>query len=1209
MLVFKNMAPRRLLSLLALLTAVSPVLADEYFVSNSDGADTNDGTSAATPWQSLERVAEANFSPGDVIRFKRGDVWRGQLNINADGRKGEPVTFTHYGDAEARNPLVLAAIKLDDWQSGGDGLYAAKVDSVPHHVVIRLPDGRSLKMKRNGKGGRDIEEGQFSWKEQEDGSHYLYVRHPALGTAGAYADAAAWDHAISGRGKYVVLDGIDGEVSQWANIYVRGEGKPWVIKNLSVRYGWGSNRRTPGGGIEVRSLDGTVIDNVTVRDSHGDGIYVRCSNTTVQNSRIYTVYKGFNPGGDCIQFSSARTDGFKILNNWMTQKGTDTPKGCIQQEFGDNGVVRGNIISYGVFGLEVNGNNIVVEDNIVLFPGVDRKGQDPFSAGIYMSEHRGYDNILIRNNIVYGADQNAIGLEATNGRKFPPYNRTNIGIYNNTIINANRSGVRTTVPFSGEIKNNIFWNTGRAVDIASIVFNHPFEMSHNLVQEDGGTLIAIGNEQWPTIAEFQAATGKGQFDFSADPKLAQMDFPRIPDPQPDSPVPNFRPTADSPVIDRGVFVGYREDITGATVPQGNRVDVGAYESGFSRFSPPEPVAPVERLSGRALSQDEIRLDWTGTDPEAVGYFVHRSVDTGAAPSPDTLVRPLVDTPPFFDIGALDFGQSYRYQVAAVNAAGRPSEYRDVDIATLAPPEGFIAYEPFDYQTNTVLEGKTGGVGFGGPWDSDGPAKITEGSIGREGVSTNGKAVQFWDSHRRPLAERLVPTAEEPLWIGAIFGASHSSKYAQLKFLDGEATAFQLHVRPDESVGIAGATTDQAAGKSPAFYAIRLSLNAGGGTEVALWMDPDTSADDPGAPHATATLDGVVGIDALALYFSHGSDHKGEIDEIRIGRRFQNTFTSRVADEIPPAAPEGLSGESIGTSRVRLTWIKNRESDVSHYALLRDTAPDFAASLDKVVANEIEAADYLDMADIQPGTTYYYRVAAIDTSGNYSEVSDPAAVTVADATGTLLLYEPFSQKEPSDPTGGGFAPGSEWTFSDPKDSGFSQGSRKYPGIETNGGKISVVGSASRDLAAPLAPEPGKPLWIGFVMEERNSGRDARFVLNGGGESVLTVYQKPNQEIKINGEGTGRTATGGFQFFLVKLEAEGGSNRAAVWIDPDLEAGEPPLDAADARLSLSGSGRIDGITISHYPASLFSVYVDEIRMGRTFTDAIQGSRVSR
>lgn len=64
-----------------------------YFVSQ-DGCDDHDGLSEATPWRSLAKVSCAKLLPGDCVRFRRGDVFRGFVTAQPG------VTYAAYGHGE-----------------------------------------------------------------------------------------------------------------------------------------------------------------------------------------------------------------------------------------------------------------------------------------------------------------------------------------------------------------------------------------------------------------------------------------------------------------------------------------------------------------------------------------------------------------------------------------------------------------------------------------------------------------------------------------------------------------------------------------------------------------------------------------------------------------------------------------------------------------------------------------------------------------------------------------------------------------------------------------------------------------------------------------------------------------------------------------------------------------------------------------------------
>ncbi len=94
-----------------------------YYVSNQ-GADTQDGLSPETAWQSLDRVNAGPFEPNDEIRFHRGDTWRGQL-IPFSGDAAAHITYGAYGAGE--KPLLLGSVsanKPEDWQRDQDNLWS-----------------------------------------------------------------------------------------------------------------------------------------------------------------------------------------------------------------------------------------------------------------------------------------------------------------------------------------------------------------------------------------------------------------------------------------------------------------------------------------------------------------------------------------------------------------------------------------------------------------------------------------------------------------------------------------------------------------------------------------------------------------------------------------------------------------------------------------------------------------------------------------------------------------------------------------------------------------------------------------------------------------------------------------------------------------------------------------------------------------------------
>jgi len=106
-------------------------------------------------------------------------------------------------------------------------------------------------------------------------------------------------------------------------------------------------------------------------------------------------------------------------------------------------------------------------------------------------------------------------------------------------------------------------------------------------------------------------------------------------------------------------------------------------------------------------------------------------------------------------------------------------------------------------------------------------------------------------------------------------------------------------------------------------------------------------------------------------------------------------SSYVYLDLPPAAPESLRAvdKTWVLPVILLTWEPNTESDLLCYAIYRDTVSGFEANSTTFIgmAGKPDTAYFDD--DIEEGHTYYYRVRAVDETGNKSEPSNEAYVSL------------------------------------------------------------------------------------------------------------------------------------------------------------------------------------------------------------------------
>ena len=110
-------------TLLVLLFSAFVCQAATYYVDNCvvTGSDSNNGTSASTPWLTIAHVNAQTINPGDSILFRRGCIWHEKLLPPSSGSSGSQITFADYGSG--KKPILDGATAPAHWGRGG-GTYA-----------------------------------------------------------------------------------------------------------------------------------------------------------------------------------------------------------------------------------------------------------------------------------------------------------------------------------------------------------------------------------------------------------------------------------------------------------------------------------------------------------------------------------------------------------------------------------------------------------------------------------------------------------------------------------------------------------------------------------------------------------------------------------------------------------------------------------------------------------------------------------------------------------------------------------------------------------------------------------------------------------------------------------------------------------------------------------------------------------------------------
>ena len=131
----------------------------------------------------------------------------------------------------------------------------------------------------------------------------------------------------------------------------------------------------------------------------------------------------------------------------------------------------------------------------------------------------------------------------------------------------------------------------------------------------------------------------------------------------------------------------------------------------------------------------------------------------------------------------------------------------------------------------------------------------------------------------------------------------------------------------------------------------------------------------------------------------GSTYINSVNEEIAGTMSSSAPAGTGGDTTPPGKVAGLTVTSISSTRLDLTWTANTETDLGHYNVYRGTTAGFAVNTatDTPLAQPI--ANSYSNTGLSSSTTYYYKVAAVDSSANIGVLSDEASGTTAGAADT------------------------------------------------------------------------------------------------------------------------------------------------------------------------------------------------------------------
>lgn len=413
----------RKILILILLIIPFALNATTYYVKNG-GSNGNTGLSDAQAWQTIAKINSTSFSPGDIISFNRGDMWREELIVPSSGTNGAYIIFNSYGTGA--NPKILGSLQLTTWTNTSGNLWRSSTSVVDPYVQNEASE---IFFENN--------DGTKAWGSKQTTPTALYQWSWSANNITVYStsDPSTAFKSIEvpqrescvmlNKKNYLDFNGIDMLYSRWS-----GYGYDWTHNDMYEQYGLTIENS------DIGYIGETINDGNTSNES-GYGIEVVYDNMTIRNNTIH----------DCGRRSIA----MDIYGSGYTAKNILVEL----NEFYDGFHTTGCDIDVGA-GYTGSIDNITIRRNY--FHEYSQSRNSEYSNYIFVQNNAvgscTLTNLYIYDNIFKWQNAYSILME----------NAQSVYIYNNIFYD--RNAINNWAPFVAvqgssvaTVKNNIFYMT------------------------------------------------------------------------------------------------------------------------------------------------------------------------------------------------------------------------------------------------------------------------------------------------------------------------------------------------------------------------------------------------------------------------------------------------------------------------------------------------------------------------------------------------------------------------------------------------------------------------------------------------------------------------------------------------------------------------------------------------------------------------------
>ncbi len=487
--------------------------ATTYYVS-VNGNDSNNGTTTSTAFQTITQINSLALQAGDLVLFRRGDIFRGQLNIAQSGASRNPIIIDAYGIGN--KPIVSGSVVVTGWTNTSGNIWqatCAQAGSVVTGVYsnsAELPLGRYPNYSAPNKGYNTVQSHSentqitskealaTNWTDGEiviktmqwilDRSTITYQTGNVLNfNTTSYQPQDNWGYFIQNHPATLDQDGEwyydpdtkkisiystqgnPGNKTVEATVLAKGiniTGSFITIQNIQIE-------KTLNFGLYGNNISNLTLLNVNIINSGENGIQLDDSgnNIDIEND---TINKVNNNAVVINNYSNFTFRGNTVKNIGLIPgrgKGGDLQYFGLQYSASNSGgtsVIENCVFdSLGFMGIDFRCSNITVQKNIV--SNYDITKDD--GGGIYTwngtwnggSPENAYTNQHVISNIVYNAIGSIEGVYNGYAGACGIYMddcSLNIEIKDNTVFNCAGEGLMLHGTNNIDANGNTIFNNG-----------------------------------------------------------------------------------------------------------------------------------------------------------------------------------------------------------------------------------------------------------------------------------------------------------------------------------------------------------------------------------------------------------------------------------------------------------------------------------------------------------------------------------------------------------------------------------------------------------------------------------------------------------------------------------------------------------------------------------------------------------------------------